>query len=112
MVKASMELIDLLRFMHFIVLLFIITGEFILPKKYLGSYLIFLAVTLVHAAFFKGRCVLTVLEEKLQKESIRPFNERVVEYFGVPIVSSTKFKIVEAFLIVGIVSVSVYRMFY
>lgn len=104
-----MLLVTIIRFIHFILLLFIIFGAILLHSSKLIKYMLFIIATLIHWVIFKGKCILTIWEEKLTgNPDLEPFNKRVIESIGIN-VSQKKLNKIEIGVMIGIIAIACSR---
>jgi len=104
-----MLLVTIIRFIHFILLLFIIFGAILLHSSKLIGYMLFIIATLIHWIIFKGKCILTIWEEKLSgNPNLEPFNKRIVESIGINI-SQKKLNTIEIGVMIGIIAIACSR---
>jgi Protein of Unknown function (DUF2784) len=103
-------LVFLVQFIHFIILLFILFGAFLLHASYLVGYMLFIVATLIHWILLKGKCILTVWEEKLTNNpKLEPFNERVIKSLNIDVEKST-FNKCETGIMIGVIAVACLRI--
>jgi hypothetical protein len=64
----SILLANILSFLHLLLVLFVVTGIFIVPIKHLPLFIIFLTLILLNWTLFDGLCIITKLEHYFRYE--------------------------------------------
>lgn len=65
-----MVIANCVNLLHSLIFIYINTCWFLLPKKYLQSYILLLMVILLHWYILDGKCILTIIEYKLKGKQI------------------------------------------
>lgn len=82
---------NIINNIHHIIVLFIYTGGYILPEKYLKYYLLFVILLPIHWKINKNKCILTEWENKL-KNIKGIFVPRFFEFYGIKLKNYTLLK--------------------
>lgn len=64
--NARLILADIVRYSHILLILFILVGPFLLPKKYLYYYIILVILIFMDWNDLDGQCILTRIEHWLR----------------------------------------------
>jgi hypothetical protein len=107
-------IINIIRWIHYAIVLFFLFG-FLLPDKYVWTYILFVIILKIHWMTNNDKCILTELEEKfnpIQERMISdtryPFIGKMMKNFNI-ILSDEQYDIIFNVLIVIAVFYSIYR---
>ena len=82
---------DLIKYLHYILIIYVFTGHYITPIKYLKYYLLFVIFIFLDWNDFDGQCILTGIEYYFRygKQDDRPAHEENAPEFFRPLINNT-----------------------
>ena len=69
------QVADLIHYLHIVLVLYIVTGWFITPIKYIYLYLLLIIFVILDWNDFDGQCILTRLEHYYRYKNTKPDTE-------------------------------------
>ena len=69
------QIADLIHYLHIVLVLYIVTGWFITPIKYIHLYLLLIIFVILDWNDFDGQCILTRLEHYYRYKNTKPDTE-------------------------------------